>query len=138
VEALTNGDDDPASELEGGTITTPVGVTDDSTKDRSELSKVNVGRGVDEAGTVTVLIAVSSVVLVSVTTVVDAGLGMLLGETVSAELYTLPGCELASDEETGTVLGLCGGGTGMTNVTEDDTIEVKVTLDAGTEGVEAA
>lgn len=138
VEALTSGEDNPAPELEDGTITMPVGVTNDSTEDRSELSKVNVGRGVDETGTVTVLITVSSVVLVSVTTVVDAELGTLLDGTVSAELYTLPGCELAGDEETGTALELCGGGIGMMIVTEDDAIGVEATLDAGTEGVEAA
>ena len=85
-EALSDEDNEVAPVLEVGTTTMPVGVTEEKTEDASELSNVNVGKGIDETGRVTVLVTVRRVVLVSVTTVVTAELGTLLDEATTIEL----------------------------------------------------
>lgn len=80
---LAGADESPAVVLEDGTTTIPVGVTDDSTEETSEVSNENVGKGWEEA---------------------DAELTMLVEDAAGAELGALLDGALADEDTTGTRL----------------------------------
>ncbi|KAF1929153.1 uncharacterized protein M421DRAFT_4329 [Didymella exigua CBS 183.55] len=141
---LVGEDDDSTVLLKVGTTTIPVGATEDSTEESSEVSRENVGKDCEEIGAeLTTLLedAASDELSVSVggtgitivreleASTLEVRLGAGAGSVGATETEELAGEAAGAEPE------YWGGGTGITTVAEDDGTDLVRLLDPDAEEV---